>query len=411
MNTRSKETFFLYLVQIANLVIPLAIFPHIAKSLGIYGFGKFGYIQAVIALGTFCVDFGYDYYGAHLISRFYSRRKARSIIYGNIQLVKIILVGFVLIFGGILLLYSGISRDETLAVSIGLPSVISSILIPIWLFQGMQRLSKVAVITVSIKLLFMVLTWLTVNGEDDLVWAVVLQAYSSIIAGGIITLFAYQHKMFDLKYVSFSKRRMLEFFRGAAHIFSGSVMTLGFTYGNPIIIKILVGDAAVGQYVAAEKIVSLLRQSFSPLVQGGFSYICKLYEMGGAKEEIRRIINTTVFIMCALVLIAFVGTVFLSDIVFPVILGNEYDIKYILLLMIISQMFVAISMIQVTFIVIPSGWQSILKKIYGIALFCHVFYVIPFVLAMDGKGMAISMIITEAVVVIATSIYMNKSKL
>lgn len=412
MDTTKKETLFLYLVQAANLLVPLVVFPHIAKSLGAIGFGKFGYIQAIIMLGTFCVDFGYDYFGAHLISRYRRKAKARSIVYANIQLAKIILACCVMALGGVLLLCNVVADDEALALALGLPSIISSILVPIWLFQGMQQLSKMVVITVFIKILFMWMTWLVVSDKEDLVLAIIFQVYSSVISGVIVTILAYRYKMFDIQYIAPSLRRMLEFFKGASHIFSGSIMTLGFTYGNPLLLKCLIGDVAVGQYVAAEKIVSVLRQAFSPLVQGKFSYICTLYENGGENNEINYIIKNTMLLMLFLVLAAFFGTIFLSDIIFPLVLGDDYSIKDTLILLIASQMLVAISMVQVAFIIIPSGWQLMLKRIYAIAFFCHMLYVIPLVIIMQVNGMALSMIMTEAIVVLVTFAFIsNKNKL
>lgn len=408
-SNNKKETINLYAIQIANMLVPFAVFPYLTKTLGVASFGKISYIQSIVLLMMFVVNYGYDYFGAKLISIESENIKKRTAIYFDIQMAKSIISLLVILVGYCICLSGVLEGDETVALSICLPCVLGSVLTPTWLFQGMQQLSRLAVCTVISRLICLILTIIFVKSQDDIAIAAFLQLFPYMLVGVAASFISVRSGMIDIMCIEPSAKKSFQYFIESSHVFLGSAMTLGFTYGNPILIKILLGDQAVGQYAAAEKITTVLRQLFLPLIQGSYSKVCRLYQ-GDSSKEINVIIKNVFVVMIFLIIFALAGTIFLSDMIFPVILGEEYHIKWMLVFLIISQLFAAISLVEITFVIIPSGIQSVLKKVYFIALLMHALYVIPLTLKWGGNGMAVSMIITEGVVAVIAFSYIKKHR-
>lgn len=405
--SNKKETLFLYTIQIANMLVPFAAFPYLTSTLGIVSFGKTSYIQSIVLLMIFIVNYGYDYFGAKLIIVKLNNIKSRTSIYCNIQAVKLVIAIVVILVGYGICFLSTMQKNEATALAICLPCIFGGVLTPTWLFQGMQQLSRLALCTVIARVGCFISIIIWVNSREDIAIAAFLQLLPYGLVGIAASFIVIKTNMIDMQYFGFSKRKCLQYFFESSHVFIGSVMTLGFTYGNPILIKILLGDQAVGQYFSAEKITTVLRQLFLPLIQGSYGKICHLYEKG-YMDEAHNIIKTVFLVMLAFIILALCGTIFLSDLIFPAILGEEYHIKEMLILLIISQFFAAISLIEITFIIIPSSIQSVLKRVYFIALLMHTIYVVPFVIMWGGDGMAMAMIITEGIVAVMAAIYIKK---
>ncbi|HCJ3408385.1 TPA: oligosaccharide flippase family protein, partial [Klebsiella pneumoniae] len=62
-----RETIYLYLVQISNIILPLVLVPYLAHVLGVEFFGKLSYAQAISYIAIFFVDFGFNFSAARNI--------------------------------------------------------------------------------------------------------------------------------------------------------------------------------------------------------------------------------------------------------------------------------------------------------------------------------------------------------
>ena len=148
---------------------------------------------------------------------------------------------------------------------------------PAWLFQGLGRNSNVAFLNFASRLLSLLLIVLFVKDQDDLIIAAICQLFSPVLAGVGMQIIILKNKIVDFatSYISFEDIKILT--RDSFHNFSASFLTLGFTYFNPIIIKVFLGDSVLGVYSFADKLANVLRQLYIPLVQANFSRVCSLF--------------------------------------------------------------------------------------------------------------------------------------
>ncbi|MBM2727393.1 oligosaccharide flippase family protein, partial [Klebsiella pneumoniae] len=160
-----RETIYLYLVQISNIILPLVLVPYLAHVLGVEFFGKLSYAQAISYIAIFFVDFGFNFSAARNIGIDTNNNKNISRIYSNVQVIKSLIFIAVVLLGIAFVLLSNQSIIDKKLTILGVLSASSSILMPAWLFQGLGRNSNVAFLNFASRLLSLLLIVLFVKNQ------------------------------------------------------------------------------------------------------------------------------------------------------------------------------------------------------------------------------------------------------
>jgi PST family polysaccharide transporter len=271
-----------------------------------------------------------------------------------------------------------------------------NVLTPTWLYQGLQRMAVLAAAIVTARVVFLLPLFLLVRNNRDVALASALYFCPNLFAGLVLTGIAFSQKAIAWRYQT-SIQTILAEAKESYHLFLSSVLTSTYVYANVLLLKIMSGNIAVGYYVAADKIITPLRQLSTPPIQALFPQICAMYAEGkypSAQKIIRRLI------------IAFIGTGVLMLVGFE--LGGEWFVNrffgpkfhetfQILRIMIIVPVIIGVAATLVQLQLIASGNQSVLKKIYLASALFHVCQA-PLVIHVWGPiGAAYSVVATEIV--------------
>ncbi|MGK2960218.1 MAG: oligosaccharide flippase family protein [Candidatus Malihini olakiniferum] len=403
-----KETFYLYLVQLSNVFIPLITIPYLTNVLGIEFFGKFSYAQAVALIAVFFIDFGFNYSAARLISLNINNKSEIDKIYSHFQAIKILFFLVFIMIGFSISHFVINSKLDALLFMIGVSSAISSVIIPSWLFQGLGQNSLVAISNIVVRIFSLPIIFLTIRRPDDLVTVVLIQLFYPTIAGFFIQYFIIRKSIASFSYKSLKIARSVYLIKESMHNFSASFLTLGFTYFNPILIKCFIGDAPLGIYSIADKLATVLRQLYNPLIQANFSYICFLFE----EKQFSLIINILKRISFIFLFISFFAlllNLIIDDYVINLFFGIDYNVSFLLSIMIFSQLVISLSMIIVNLAIIPSGYSYYLKKVYFVALISYFTIIYPMIKYYGINGVAVSIGLVEALIVILFYNFLRKN--
>ncbi len=411
-----KETIYLYLVQISNMVVPLLVIPYLTSVFGVEYYGKLSYAQVVSLIALFFVDFGFNYSAAKEIGSNRESAAAVNKIYTNVQCIKTAIYFLVISVVFSLTLFLKQSEIDNDLLLIGALSAISSIVSPVWLFQGIGKLSLVAIPNLIVRLLSLVFIFTFVHDRSDIIMAAIIQLCSPFFAGLFVIVIVWRNNIakFDrtLFSYSFSKTLVSESF----HNYSASFLTLGFTYFNPLLIKYFLGDFALGLYSLADKLVTILRQLYTPIVQANFSQVCALYKKDMILEVSIKLRKIFLFFV-ALSLIAFVSNFFVGQYVLSVFFARGYgleeiiQVNHLISIMIFTQFIISISLILVNLIIVPSGNSHYLKRVYALAFVLYLVIVYFMVKLIGVYGVALTITIIESFIIILFSLFVFKQKL
>ncbi|UFT95778.1 oligosaccharide flippase family protein [Pectobacterium carotovorum] len=392
-----KEVFYLYLIQISNMLLPLLTFPYLARVLGSEFFGKLSYAQSISFIAVFIVDFGFNFSAARKIGVNIDNVKVVDKVYSNVQCAKTMIFLLVMIAGLIIDFFIPQTRIDSILFFFGLASSISSILTANWFFQGIGRNSTLAVLNLICRAGSLLFVFLLVSSENDIYWAAVIQLFPPVLAGLMIQYFLRKRNLVRVNIRLVSINRMKDEITESFHNFSASAFTLGFTYLNPIVVKFIFGDSALGQYAVADRLAAVLRQLYNPIVQGNFSYICSLFKKSEI-NAIRKRLLKIFLIFLVITSIAFLGNLILGKYIITLIFGHTYDITGLLTIMIVTQFVISMAIISVNLIIVPAGLSFYLKKGYFIGLLCHMSYLFFFTSYFGVHGVAIAVSITEFII-------------
>lgn len=371
MGNLRKETLYLYVIQVSNLAIPLLTLPYLTKVLGLTGLGKLGIAQTIFFLMGFLIDFGFTYSASRHISLNKQDLKKINKIYTNVQFLRLVIYITVSIILTCYISFLKIDILDKTTYIIALISSCSFILIPSWFFNGLGINSTLAIFTLLYKIVTLLPIFFLINDPTDYLLAFIIQNTSLLVLGVFISIYLRIKLDVRINFKTTDKNYMKEMLKDGFDAFSGSALSVVYTTGVPFIVKLSLGDASVGIYILVERVLSVLKQLFMPIIQAYYSTICLMYSKNNISEintiNIKIVIFYTILTVLALLFNYLFGR-FLIEILFD----NQQIIFPYIFISIIGQFVVGLSIVSIYGNILPSGNAYILKKIYAkwALLFC-----------------------------------------
>ena len=179
----AKNAGSLYLIQFANIILPLIYLPYLFRVLGPTGYGVVAFGQSLVGYFVIFVDYGFALSATRTISVNRDNVIAVSRTVFSVWIAKglICIVGFIVL----LLLVMTVPKlhEITLLLFILYGTVIGNVLFPIWLFQGMEKMVAISVINLIMRLIVGVGIFALVRRPEDYILYAGLTSISSIGAG------------------------------------------------------------------------------------------------------------------------------------------------------------------------------------------------------------------------------------
>ncbi|ATA91915.1 MULTISPECIES: oligosaccharide flippase family protein [Capnocytophaga] len=188
-NKKIFENFsYLALVQVFNLMMPLLVYPYLIRVLGDTLYGKIVFAQTVATYFSIFINFGFNVSGAKDVAIHRDNAYKIKEIVSSILIIKIafwFLSLFVLILG--LLLFNVKGNDFWLYV-FSFFICLNEVLFPQWFFQGIEKMKYITIINFCLKVLFFVLIFVFVTGNEDFLLVPLLNSVG-VFTGGMISLY------------------------------------------------------------------------------------------------------------------------------------------------------------------------------------------------------------------------------
>jgi len=406
MVSTRKSIVALYGVQLITYVLPLITIPYLSYVLGPAGIGTIGYAQTVAQILLIFVDFGFDLTSTRKIAIHRDEPGIINRIYWTTMTAKAILAlvgSAVLIFLALVVYKSPGDRTSLLLANLVLWG---NVLTPTWLYQGLQRMSLLAIWVVVIRILLLAPLFLLVKGSGDVGLASGLQFAPSLFSGLILTAIAFSKGEICFK-VETSIESILEEAKDSYHLFLSSALTSIYMYANVLLLRLISGSVGVGYYVAADKITTPLRQLSTPPIQAFFPKICGMYAEGD-HLGVQKIIRRFILVFLAAGALMFVGFELFGEWFVQHFFGSKFhDTFPILRVMIIVPVIIGVAATLVQLRLIASGNQAVLKKIYFVGAIFHILQAPLVIYHWGALGAAYSVVATE-VLMTAMIVYASK---
>lgn len=302
----------LFLVQVANYLLPLVLAPYLTRKLGITEYGVVALSLSIIQISGILTDFGFTISATYLVAKANSAEEIKKIT-GAVYTCKALLLIPALIFIFIFPITSAKYIEHKELFWITSISVVGIALQPTWLFQGLEKMKIITSYTVLARLSLILLTISLVNSEGD-GWVFTACNGISQSASAIACILFLRKKKLTPTWESWNYtldilKKSSEFFWSRAAVGTygaGAIFVLGF----------ISTPAQIAYYSVAEQFYRGAISLYSPITQALYPHMAKHRDL----ENFKRIL---ILSMATGALGIFIGIYFGNTLIIS-IFGSTY---------------------------------------------------------------------------------------
>lgn len=398
MNILLKNSIYLVSMQMVNYIVPLITLPYLTRHIGFYNYGVLSTAINIIFYVILVVDFGFNLSATREVSKYKNNKSKISKIYTDVIFAKVIL--FFISMSLVSVIIESIPTYEKITelVYLMVPQVISSILFPIWLYQGLEKISYAALLNMIGKILTIPLLVLFVNSSNDIDRAAIIMSWSTLVP---LVIFFIKSKLpeiiFDFR--RFKYGYIKESITSSSTIFMGTIAVSAYTLSTPIILSFVNDFTQVGYFVAADKIRGAFIGVFLIIGQAIYPRANILYSENKKKyySFVRKLIKWQI-ILCSLASIAFY---FIMPVLAPLILGAEYsnsaELSIIIKLMSPMIVLIPLSVILANCVLLPQRKNKEYALIPIASVVIHFTYTFFLCAKWGALGASYAILVTEIV--------------
>lgn len=269
-----KNFFSLNAIQIANFVFPLLTLPYIVRVIGPEKYGTINFAQAVIAYFTLVMLYSFDLSVTREVSARRDDKEFVSRIFYTVISTRLFLFVCLSLPFVLLLLVPRFSIEWKVFIILFFMNL-GVALFPMFFFQGIEQMTRVALFNFLIKFIFTVSIFLFLRTEQDYLVVPFSLTLGHVIVGIISFLYAIRRYSLQFYFPSFEEVKTL--LQKGGRLFISSITINLYTTTNTVLLGLFVGDVAVGYFAAAEKIVTIVQSlTLFPLSQVLFPFFSKI---------------------------------------------------------------------------------------------------------------------------------------
>lgn len=402
-----RSSFFLFLVQAANMILPLLTLPYLLRVLGSYEFGILVFSQALVAYFVLLTDYGFNLTGTRRIAETGDDFEKRSVIFSEIIVAKaaLAIVSAGIIAGIVHFIPTVSGRENVVAAAAVI--LIGSVMFPQWLFQGMERLGFVSMSVITSRVIILGLTFVFVKTQEDAWIAALTNAVGTVVAGVIAIVLIRRHRLVEFRRPSMAGIRAC--LHDGWHVFISTAAISLYTTTNSIALGLIGGPVAVGHFAAADKIRAGAQAGVTPISNAFYPRINAL--MSQNKDAAFRLIRKLLVIQSGITACIAAGLVIFAPQIVRIVMGPGYE-ESITVLRIIGFLPLAIGLSNVFGIqtMLTLGMKREFSRIVLFSGLLNIILLVPLAWAYGATGAAVAVLITEITVTCTMGLVLLKRK-
>lgn len=277
--SKDKKTVFqsflsLGAIQVTNYLLPLITVPYIIRVIGTDKFGIVALAQAVLNYLTIIVDYGFSLSATREVSINRNNTNKLSKIFNEVIVVKALLCILCFIFLSFIINIFPKVQQEALLYYIGFTLVIGQAVIPVWFFQGMEKMKYLTYLNLTSKIICTILIFMVITAPNDYIYIILLSSLGNIISGilGLLLIFY----KFKIKFKVPAVASIVSQLKEGWPIFLSNFSITSYNNSNILILGMFATNTVVGYFSIVDRVIWIIRQLLGSFSGAIFPHICKL---------------------------------------------------------------------------------------------------------------------------------------
>ncbi len=255
--------------------------PYLVIHIGYDGYGIVGFVNAVMIYFASFTDYGFTVSATRDLAINKDNPKLVSAIFSRVLSTKFLLL---LVAGLILFPLIRIVpqfQEEPLAFALGYFIVMGQAVLPVWFFQGMEKMKYITYLNLGAKIVFTALIFIFVKDREDYPLVLLFYGLGNFISGILGLVLAV--KQFKLQFIRPKISEIKEELLQGWHLFLANFSIVSYMNSNIFILGLFASNMVLGYFSIAEKIVMAMRQVLTIFHQATYPHVCQLVIQGKSK--------------------------------------------------------------------------------------------------------------------------------
>jgi len=350
----------LSILQISKYIFPLVTFPYLVRVMGPERFGLIAFAQAFTQYFVLVTDYGFNLTATRQISINRSNGDKVSQIFCSVMIVRVLLmiVSFV-IFAGLVLCVPKF-RTEWAVYFITFIGVLGNVMFPVWLFQGLEKMQYITIITIFARTITLILIFVLVRKPSDYLIAAGMQSAGPFVAG-IISLLTMKY-IFPVKIKAPSLKIIKKTMTEGFYVFVSQIYTTLFSTSNIFILGLFASTYQVGYFAIADRIVRAVVALIGPISGTIYPRINAMFV--ASRQEALHALQKILYFGSSVFIIASLLLFFGAGVITNLVTGGENE-TITILIKIISALPFTIFVVNIfgTQIMLNTGMESYFMKV------------------------------------------------
>ena len=180
------NTFMLYIMSFAKLILPLVTMPYLTRVLSEESYGLMSYVRSYMTYMQLLIDFGFILSSVKDIVKAGDDKNRIGAIAGNTFAAKgILCFGASVIMAVICLLVDALSVNWVY-VLLSFIAVATTIFLADFLFRGLEKMHYITITFLIAKSISTILTLCLVRGDSTMLWIPILHCVQSLLKTSMV---------------------------------------------------------------------------------------------------------------------------------------------------------------------------------------------------------------------------------
>ncbi|TDQ16971.1 PST family polysaccharide transporter [Algoriphagus boseongensis] len=275
-NKSIQNFLFLAVIQSSNVLISIISMPLLIQSIGVDQFGLVNLALSVIILLNILVGFGYNLSAPREVALLQKDKEGLSHVVSNVFSAKLILafLAAFTIFIGIFGL--GLFEEYQTILIFSVLLLFSEATLPLWFFQGMEKMKLISIANIFSKLLFLMGIVFFIHNPEQSKWVNFLMGFFGLSIN--LLLLTYIHSFLEIKFYRPEFSAIWKSLKDNVLLFFSNLASHISINGGLIILSFFSVAETLGMYSLAERVVMVLRLFPALIIQAVFPNASKLHK-------------------------------------------------------------------------------------------------------------------------------------
>jgi len=307
----------LYAIQGMQYVFPLLVLPIVTRAIGPDRYGTLSFWQALAALLTLFVEYGFGYSSIRAVNQTESSERRSSIFWSTTWAKLLLLLPATIMLAATA---SAIPARATmlLVFATWLP-VLGAALSPAWYYIAIRQTVAVAAVSAGTSFASLLAMFAFVRTPADFNHAALIQLGMPLLAA--IVLLLYQYLKLSPGRPYFDPRDVLARFREGFPLFMVSLSAGVYSSFNPFLLGLVTSSTQVADYALGERIVRAAKNAVQPVLVAMYPYAA---EGERSSQVTRKNLWRAAVATLAVSVAIFIGLVVLAPLAVRLLSGSAF---------------------------------------------------------------------------------------